>query len=68
MAEKRDSELAEAKFVNEVLIDYMAMTERYGPLEFVDFIELSREAEALAREAVELGLSIDDVPLLDVEE
>jgi hypothetical protein len=55
------------RFANETLIDYLAMVEKFGPLDFGEFVALSREAEAIAVMAVEMGIAVEDVPLIKVD-
>ena len=57
----------EWRFAIETLIDYVAMTETVGSLDFGGFVALCREAEALAVAAVEMGIAVEDVPLIKVE-
>lgn len=65
--ERRSDERDEWRFVNEALIDYVAMMEKFGPLNFVEFVALSREAEALAVVAVEMGIAVEDVPTIELD-
>jgi hypothetical protein len=44
--------------VNQVILDYVAMCEEFGPLGFDEFVDLWLEADALARESAEIRSSM----------
>ena len=55
---------------NHLLLDYVAMTERFGFLDFGEFIALWHAADALMEAGLEAGFEPQDIPemLLLVEE
>ncbi|MEK6371226.1 MAG: hypothetical protein AABO58_00885 [Acidobacteriota bacterium] len=47
---------------NQVLLDYATMTEKFGFLDFGEFIALWHAADALMASGLEVGLEPQDVP------
>lgn len=47
---------------NRILIDYAAMTEKFGDLDFAEFIALWHAADAFMETALDAGFEPEDVP------
>jgi hypothetical protein len=49
---------------NHILIDYHAMTAKFGPLDFAEFVVLWHAADAFMTTALNAGFDPEDVPEL----
>jgi hypothetical protein len=47
---------------NHILLDYVAMTEKFGPLDFGEFVAVWHAATAFMDTALSAGFAPEDVP------
>ena len=49
--------------VTRAIIDFVAMCEKFGPLDFELFVEMWKDADAIARASQAIGPNSDALPL-----